>query len=340
MSFLRNPEANAHGDLMISKGSKTETNQSRFSRPRDDVQSSSTRAKYWFQAGGEFCWVLTVSGALHSLAFGAIFLAIAIETLNRHGQNTSLQALWNLGFGKVRPNAVVNVQPAGILGTLLLANSPQAVFSIIYLAYNNLLTCMLMEDEWQGFGSSRKALRVSSPHGEQRSTFWLQLPHRYAFSLLAVASLSHWLLSQSIFLARIYAYDFDGIEIEQSSIKTCGYSPIAIIFTLIVSSIMCIALGIMAFRRYSGFIPFARHNSMIISAACHPPPNDTNAFYLPVMWGAFIMPNGRQHCTFTSFSVRPAKFEPPVKRRELSADELLKAETANLSTNWLGSGRE
>ena len=276
-------------------------------------------ATYWFRAADESLWIPTLFVTAISLPLSCVFLAIALGSLAGRSIPTSSRSLWDTGFGKVDYRAIVDMRSIGLLSAVALSNTPQALFSIIYLVYNNLLTCMLMEHEWNDFAHRRKPLRVSSPCGAQRSTFWLQLPYRYALPLVAASGLSHWLVSQSLFLARIYAYDVDGVEQKELNIKTCGYSPIAILFTLIVSCVMCLALGTLSFRKYSGSIPFAGHCSLVLSAACHPPPNDVNAADLPVMWGAFHKPNGKQYCSFTSFSVRPAKIEPEsyVKERTI-----------------------
>lgn len=47
------------------------------------------------------------------------------------------------------------------------------------------------------------------------------------------------------------------------------------------------------------------NNSLAISAACHPPPEDKDAAFLPVQWGAVSheTDNGPGHCCLTSFEV-------------------------------------
>lgn len=89
---------------------------------------------------------------------------------------------------------------------------------------------MLLADEWNGYAYERKMLRVTSPREKQRSTYGLQLPYRYAVPLMIMSGLLHWLVSQSIFIARITAIDNNGIADEGHSASTFGYSPIAIIF--------------------------------------------------------------------------------------------------------------
>jgi hypothetical protein len=63
---------------------------------------------------------------------------------------------------------------------------------------------MLMAKEWSDFAHERKALRVTTPSGGQRSTHYLQLPYGYALPLLAASAVLHWLTSQAIFLDSKY----------------------------------------------------------------------------------------------------------------------------------------
>lgn len=57
---------------------------------------------------------------------------------------------------------------------------------------------MLLAHEWSAYFTKHKSLRVlSSRQGQQRSTYFLQLPYRYAILLLFLSTLLHWLTSQS-----------------------------------------------------------------------------------------------------------------------------------------------
>ncbi len=142
-------------------------------------------------------------------------------------------------------NRSVNLSsPAGVVFTLLVANSPQILLSFLYFAYNGIFTRMLLAEEWSAYASKRRFLRVTSPTGGQRSTYRLQLPYRYGIPLLIGSSTLHWLVSQSIFLVRVNVIDSTGVEVSYySGISTCGYSPIALIFVIILGSIV-VLLGI------------------------------------------------------------------------------------------------
>ena len=92
----------------------------------------------------------------------------------------NIKDLYALGFGSVNANSVVGIAPTGLIATTLFANLPQGILSFLYLTYNGLFTCMLGSYEWSRFSRFRKALRVTAPVGNQRSTYYLQLPYTYA----------------------------------------------------------------------------------------------------------------------------------------------------------------
>ena len=197
----------------------------------------------------------------------------------------------------------------GLHLSILLANSPQVLLSFLFLTYNGLFTCMLLGHEWSSYAHVRKPLRVTSPAGSQRSTYRLQLPYKYGIPLLVLSGTLHWLVSQSIFLARVDWYE-DGMldQYSYDSISTVGYSCIAIITVIALGGIVVIIGILHGFRRYKPGIPLAASCSAAISAACHRPNEDVDAPYKPVMWGAVKSKNPIGHCCFTSFEVtKPVK---------------------------------
>ncbi|KAI9770842.1 MAG: hypothetical protein M1839_003037 [Geoglossum umbratile] len=184
-----------------------------------------------------------------------------------------------------------------LIANVLPANSPQAVLSFLYLTYNGIFTCMLSADEWGRLAHQRKTLRVTSPAGNQRSNYYLQLPYAFALPLLAISGTLHWLVSQSIFLARVAYYDVNGNYNGNFSFSTCGYSCIAIIFVIAVGSVVVLGGIGFGFRRYPAGIPLAAGCSAAISAACHPSPHeDEDASVLPLRWGAV----STDHCSFSA----------------------------------------
>lgn len=226
----------------------------------------------------------------------------------------SIPRLWRLGFGTMNNGFLIDRNFSGHTGlvvTTLLANLPQLLMSSVYLAYNGLFTCMLLAEEWSTYAYKRSFLRVTSPVGNQRSTYRLQLPYRYSIPLLLVSGLLHWLVSQSIFLARIAALRNDGVEDEVNSVSTCGWSPIAMIGVLFIGAIFILTTVAISCRKYTLGMPLVRSNSAAISAACHPPEGDQNASRRAVMWGAVkdasdgATGQRSRYYSFTSFKVEP-----------------------------------
>jgi hypothetical protein len=80
-------------------------------------------------------------------------------------------------------------------------------------------------------GENRKPLRVSEPVGIQRSSYFISLPWRYGIPLYGSSAVMHWLVSQSLFLARITALNPDGTLDNVNSFSTTGNSPIAVIIS-------------------------------------------------------------------------------------------------------------
>ena len=224
----------------------------------------------------------------------------------------SVKAMWDLGFGSVHSQLLMpgltnpSSDTIAILAYILLANSPQVILSGLYFALNGLLTSMYLADEWSHFDKVRKPLRVSDPRGPQRKTYFLQLPYRVALPLIGLSALLHWLTSQSIFLAIVSEYDELGCLVNSAALTTCGFSPIAIVCTLVAGVIIGTATFMLAFRRFRTTMPLVGSCSGAISAACHRPRWDTRASTMAVQWGAL-----------PRYSWNTGTFVTPTQSREL-----------------------
>ena len=204
------------------------------------------------------------------------------------GQLSDSKSWPTLGFGAANIELRIDHDSfeGNIVANILVANSPQLLLSFLYFAYNGLWTCMLLSHEWFNYAQSAKGLRVTSSRGEQRSTYRLQLPYRYGIPLMIMSGLLHWLVSQSIFLLLIGAYDVDDFKVDWGSFTTCGYSPIAILTSILVGSLTLIVGLLNGFRRYPATsMPLVASCSAAISAACHPPHTDSEAHLKAVGWG-------------------------------------------------------
>jgi hypothetical protein len=170
------------------------------------------------------------------IAVAASLLAISVPRLRQRNIPTSIADFWNMGFGALTPYTYLVIglprqDPAGLISNVLLANLPQLVLSVLYIAYNAMLSTFLVQREFSLMHARRKPLRVSEPTGIQRSSYFISLPLRYGIPLYATSGVMHWLISQSFFLARITAVFPDGETDVWNSFSTCGYSPIAIMIS-------------------------------------------------------------------------------------------------------------
>lgn len=195
-----------------------------------------------------------------------------------------------------------------LIGMVAVANLPQVIVSCLYFAYNTVYTSMVSADEWSRFTLHRKALRTTNPRGEQRSTYWLSLPWTYALPLAIASSVLHWLISQSLFVARTEILDTYGNP-ESISYMEVGYSPLAILTALLFGCGMIVAMILNGFRKLKGGI-LVGNNSLAISAACHRSVNDVGAELKKVQWGALHheLDDGTPgHCCFSSEEVEPPR---------------------------------
>lgn len=160
----------------------------------------------------------------------------AISSFSLRQMPTSFMDLFGVGFGALTQFTFLVLDfprsdPTGLLINVLVVNMLQLFFSIMYLVANAIFSTCLIQREFSLMYSEdkRKALRVSEPVGIQRSSYFITIPFRYGIPLYIVAGLTHWVLSQSFFLARITALTTDGLQDDGNSFSTCGYSPGAII---------------------------------------------------------------------------------------------------------------
>lgn len=105
-----------------------------------------------------------------------------IKTLRHAGVDMGPSGIWKHPL-RVNPIAVDSGAGADrslryFMGRLLKANWLQVMVSFLYLFYNNILTRQLVTDELLRYlrEDGKKPLRVSSPVGMQRSTYFLSLP--------------------------------------------------------------------------------------------------------------------------------------------------------------------
>ena len=261
----------------------------------------------WFASASIKRWLICDTLSITTIIVAAILLNLGRRELEESGQ----LSFWVSGFGELQTQLKANWSLSGTSGLVelaVLANVPQLLLSFLFLTYNALFTCMLLAEEWNGYAHERKPLRVTQATGSQRSTYRLQLPYKYSIPLMIVSTLLHWLVSQSLFLARVTLYSRTGEADGENSISTLAYSVVPM-FTVIIVGAVTVLFGILnGFRRYKPGIPLVGSCSAAISAACHvPSEEDLDAAEQAVKWGVVggRTKDGVGHCTFTSLEVTP-----------------------------------
>jgi len=185
-----------------------------------------------------------------------------------------------------------------------LANMPQVLLSLCYLNLNTIRTSMASTAEWNDFAISRKGLRATKPIGDQRSTYFLQLPYKWSLPLVITSGGLHWILSQTFFISRIDRYNIDGTLTSWTS--ACGIS----FSGLVVFCSVCVALVTtvrwIGRRPMMPRLPLAENCSLMVSAACHPGSKETEAHLGKVKWG--VIP-GTGRCSLSSKHVDRLRVE-------------------------------
>ncbi|KAF4543024.1 uncharacterized protein LTHEOB_7278 [Lasiodiplodia theobromae] len=308
-TFIEEPDDSTRGLCLVSRGM---VDNQHWKRQREDLIKSPDTYKpggvRWYKAASKRRWLSSLLMVIVGIGVILALLIYAISDLRRRG-DSDLRYLWKLGLGKIHSAtliqgwAIPTTGDSAVTGTVLIANLPQALLSSIYLVFNGLCTNMLLAFEWSKFASDSRTLRVSEPRGAQRSTYFLQIPYRFGLPLTILSSLLHWLVSQSIFLAKVDGLDARGLPSNIGNVTTCGYSPFGMIFTCtggLLLALFAVALGM---QKLKPGMPLAGSCSVAISAACHVP--DGTSELEPLMWG--VIPkhpddahSGVEHCAFAN----------------------------------------
>ncbi|KAM0343801.1 hypothetical protein ACHAPU_008230 [Fusarium lateritium] len=208
-------------------------------------------------------WITSFLLIGSSLIVAAIMLSIAIRG----------QPLSQSKFGHSPQNEDVSneaLEDIQLTPLTMVANTPQLVLSICYLAYNGLFTRMLAEFEWSKYSVEFRSLRVTEPKGKQNSTYRLQLPYRFSIPLIIVSTLLHWIYSNCIYVSNYEAYSADYPYTKDVTVGL-QFSSKAILIGFLVTICVAAVPGLLAWVKLPGIMVIAGGNSAVISAACHYP---------------------------------------------------------------------
>lgn len=291
-SFLEIPDPNTTGYCLLDARSI----EKKCWQPRinDLIQTPSI---YTYKPQARLFAATSKRRYLISMSLCLSFLLVGIILLAMSAGESSVLDRW----GTSNTSHKINIDGSsvdGILRSALVANSFQLALSVTYFLYNSLFTAQCAALEWARFiGGNRKSLRVSYPQGEQRSTYWLQLPWTYSIPLMVSLTLMHFLISQCIFLLRLQYYDSNDNLVPGSGYLDIGYSSSAILTAVCVGAAMIIAQFAHAARNIDNRIPIHGNRSVVISAACHSGPDGVygTSPMKPVMWGVIRAPRQRNN---------------------------------------------
>lgn len=205
----------------------------------------------------------------------------------------------------------------------VIANTPQLFHSLLYLLVNRLVTAVSVSREWAAFAISRKGLRTTKPVGSQRSTYWLQIPYRFALPMMAWSAVLHYITSQVLFFSEFRVYKNNltlsnpGKQSQQTqrsalttTISGLGFSDAAFLVLCICMVVCFVIIVVMSFFVCKSKLPPMRFCSAVISAACQRPEWDHEAHKKQLQWGEVTSLRFQDedceiigHCCFTSDEV-------------------------------------
>ena len=150
-SFLDAPNQTIKGFCLASKDDFLR-NAPKLLSPRGDVRLAlplqyRPQRRFWFSAASRGRWLTNI--ILSSATLITVITLFAMEAGLPDPSPSS--------FGVPNPANVImfadaanNGYQAGLVSSVLVANSPQLLLSFIYFAYNSLFTCILLAHEWSG----------------------------------------------------------------------------------------------------------------------------------------------------------------------------------------------
>ena len=130
-----------------------------------------------------------------------------------------------------------------------------------------------------------------------------------SFDFVVYSGVLHWLLSQTLVLRRLEVREREGNIISDKSLCTVGYSPVSLLVFVVMAFIGAVLIVRLSFwLKPSKRMPWGANSSLVLSAACHPPPTDADAQLNGLQWGVVksrFPGTTVGHCCFTSEDVTP-----------------------------------
>lgn len=279
-------------------------------QPYEPQPCTNNRQRWWISAGVKQFWTTLVVTMLYIVIFS---IALYFAVVGAAGGAFD----FDIGYVNILALARVTRDSDGsseIVPNLIVANIPQMAFTFLYMLYNNLWSKIYLGIEFEKFRKRPKGLRVSEVRrGAQRGSRFFDLPVHWTLTIIAISATLHWLTSQALFLVRIDGVDNSGSIDPNDQLTRLGYNCRAITGIICVLLVVLIATFCLGwFRKFEiGFGEIG--NSLVISAACHPPHSydqDADMGTKEVSWGDVTVDGEVE-----GSEVRHASFAPIQPRR-------------------------
>ncbi|KAL3422988.1 hypothetical protein PVAG01_04735 [Phlyctema vagabunda] len=193
--------------------------------------------------------------------------------------------------GSLRPDSISSEMAA-----FAISNGAQFLYSLLYLLLNYNITIVAMEHEWGGLETKKKKPRstiVSGPQFEQ--SYFLQLPSKIIFPMMAFSAVMHWLLGSAISTTeQIFADPINRIETSKYFVSYAAFPIFVFTFLMIVMTSVC--WWAFSYKR-EGFMP-QMYGS--IRVCCASTTNLTSFNTDGISWGDLGMGEKFRHSGFTS----------------------------------------
>lgn len=265
-SFLSREDAATQDLCLVSSKAFVRTGL----QPHEPQLCTNSPQRWWVSAGvKQFCTTLGAT-ILYIILFSiALYYAIV----------GAAGGPLDFDFGQVNILALArvtadNTGSSEIVPNLLVANIPQVAFSLLYMLHSNAWAKIYMAVEFDKYRQRPTGLRVSDVRrGAQRKSRFFDLPIIWTLSIIATSATLHWLTSQALFLVRIDGIDSHGDVDPNDQLTRLGYNCRAIVALICVLLVVAVVTFCISWFRKFEIGLGEVGNSLIISAACHPPPS-------------------------------------------------------------------
>lgn len=170
---------------------------------------------------------------------------------------------------------------------------------------------MHLVHEHSHYEVQRKGMRVTISRGDQRRTYWLQLPYTCRIPLIMASTTLHWLTSQPVFLVRIsykvqeHDKDQSGYDPNSYAFHSSGISLAAMLSVLILGACLLPLPVVLGCRKISSNTSVAASCYLALAGAAHRPATKSDAAFWPVKCEEVPGMGNEEvgHCFFTSQEV-------------------------------------